>query len=218
MEFNRVFGGGLRVQAAYTYSKAITDADDFGALPQNPFNLRAERSLAGYDRTHVAVFNYVYELPFFRAGANIFERLLGGWELSGITEFQSGRPFNIGLTGSTIGLANRPDVVAGQKLQGPKTIAQWFNTAAFTTPAPGRYGNAGRNLVRGPGMQKWDIGLLKNFYISDRLNLQFRAESYNAFNHANFDAVSGTFGAGNFGQVTSARDPRTMQFGLKLDF
>ena len=118
VDFNRAFRNGIRFQTAYTFSKAITDADDFGGLPQNPNNRAAERSLASFDRTHMVIFNYTYDLPFFRTPTNLFQRLVGGWELSGITEFQSGRPFNIGLTGATIGLANRPDVVAGTNTGG----------------------------------------------------------------------------------------------------
>lgn len=208
-EFNRAFNNGLRVQAAYTFSKAITDADDFGTTPQNPYNMRLERSLASFDRTHMAIFNYSYELPFLRRSTNLAGRLFGGWVMTGITQFQSGRPFNIGLTGATIGLANRPDVIAGQTAPGAKTVAQWFNTGAFRAPAFGFYGNAGRNLVRGPGIAKWDIGVHKNFAFREQIN-PLRWEAFNLFNNTNFEAVSAAFGAGNFGQVTSARDPRTM--------
>jgi hypothetical protein len=97
-------------------------------------------------------------------------------------------------------------------------VAQWFNTAAFRAPAFGFFGNAGRNLVRGPGINKWDIGVLKNFVLKENTRLQFRWETFNTFNHTNFNGVSASLGAGNFGQVTSARDPRTMQFGLKFEF
>ena len=218
MDFTRAFRNGVRFQSVYTFSKVLTDADAFGGLPQNPFNRRAERSYASFDRTHIVVLNYTYELPFFRKPSNLIEALLGGWQMNGITALQSGRPYNVGLTGPAIGLANRPDYVAGQPINGPNTVAQWFNTAAFRMPAPGRYGNAGRDLVRGPGIDKWDFSMFKNFRVSERLNVQFRWESFNLFNTANFDAVSLSLGAANFGEVTSARDPRTMQFGLKIEF
>jgi len=218
VDFNRAYRNGLRFQAVYTLSKVITDADSFGAQPQDPRDLEAERALAGFDRTHAAVFNYIYELPFWRSPSNAFERALGGWEMSGITAFQSGNPLNVDFTGPTTGLASRPDRVADTAMTGPKTAAQWFNTAAFQAPAPGRFGDAGRNLVRGPGINKWDIGLFKNFRLQEQLNLQFRWETFNTFNHTNFWGVSSTLGAGNFGQVTSARDGRVMQFALKLDF
>lgn len=218
VEFNRAFENGLRLQGAYTWSRVIADADGFGATPQNPYNLRLERAVANFDRTHVFVVNYTYELPFWRQPTNLVERIAGGWQLSGITAIQSGRPFNIGLTGGDIGLAGRPDVIAGQNAAGDKSVERWFNTGAFAKPRPGFYGNAGRNLVRGPGIDKWDISLFKNFAIRENARLQLRWETFNAFNHSNFDAVSFNFGAGNFGQVTSARDPRTMQIGAKVEF
>jgi hypothetical protein len=218
VEFNRTFQGGLRLQGAYTFSRVIADADGFGALPQNPYNLRAERSLANFDRTHIFVTNYTYELPFWRQPQNIVQTILGGWQVSGITAIQSGRPFNVTLTGPDIGLAGRPDAVPGQSAEGPETVAQWFNTGAFQKPRPGFYGNAGRNVVRGPGIHKWDVSLFKNFNIRENVRFQLRWETFNVFNNANFEGVSSALGAGNFGQVTSARDPRTMQLGAKLDF
>lgn len=218
VEFNRAFNNGFRMQGAYTFSRVIADADGFGGTPQNPYNLREERSVANFDRTHVFVVNYSYELPFWRQGTNVVQKALGGWQVTGITAIQSGRPFNITTTGGDLGLANRPNVVPGQSAAGPKTVAQWFNTSAFSKPLPGFYGNAGRNLIRGPGIHKWDISLFKNFNFTESTRLQIRWETFNAFNNANFESVSSAFGAGNFGQVVSARDPRTMQLGAKIDF
>lgn len=146
------------------------------------------------------------------------QKLIGGWQVNGITAFQSGRPYNLSITGATVGLANRPDVAPGGTVQRLKTAARWFDTSAFRLPAFGMYGNAGRNLIRGPGINKWDISLFKNFRITERVQTQFRWETFNAFNNANFEGVSMALGTGNFGQVTTARDPRTMQFGLKLEF
>jgi hypothetical protein len=217
-EFNRTFSNGLRLQGAYTWSRVMADADNFGVAAQNPYNHKLERSIAGFDRTHVFVVNYFYELPFWRNGTNLMQKTLGGWQFSGITAMQSGRPFNLGITGGDIGLASRPDVVAGQSAKGAKTVASWFNTAAFSRPAPGFYGNAGRNLIRGPGIHKWDMSLFKNIRFNESRRLQLRWETFNAFNNANFEGVSGTLGAANFGQVVSARDPRSMQLGVKFDF
>jgi hypothetical protein len=135
--------------------------------------------------------------------------------------FQSGRPFNIGLTGATIGLANRPDVVAGATLAGRRTVDSWFNTAVFKRPS-GR-GDLGNNCDNAkftqPGFNNHDLSLFKRFPLkSEKRALEFRWETFNTFNHTNLDAVGGTFGSGTFGQVTSARDPRTMQLGLKFEF
>ncbi len=219
VELQKRFSNGFQYQVVYTFSRAMDDADDFGALPQDPFNLRREWSLANFDRTHMLVFSYIYDLPFFKNSSRGFLRsTLGGWELTGITTFQSGQPVDLGLSGGNIGLATRPDVVAGSKLSYPKTVAQWFDTSAFAAPAYGFYGDAGRNLIRGPGIEKWDVSLFKNFSLAERAKLQFRAESFNLFNHTNLWNVNTTLGSGNFGQVTSARDPRILQFALKLEF
>jgi hypothetical protein len=109
-------------------------------------------------------------------------------------------------------------VKPGASSEGPQTVQQWFNTGAFEAPAAGFFGNAGRNTIRGPGIHNWDMSLFKTFAASDRVNIQFRAELFNAFNHTNFDVVNTQFGAGNFGQVTSSRTARVVQFGLKVEF
>jgi len=217
VNLKRTFSEGFMFQTSYTYSRTITDADGFGSVPQDSFNLNAERGLASFDRTHMAVVNWVYELPFFRNPRNTLQMLLGGWQINGITSFQSGTPRNVGLATGDRGIATRPDAT-GASAQGPESVAQWFNTAAFAAPAAGMFGNAGRNLVRGPGINQWDLQVFKNFEFSERTNLQFRWEMFNAFNNANFDGVSTALGSGNFGQVTSARDARVMQFGLKFEF
>jgi hypothetical protein len=139
-------------------------------------------------------------------------------QLDGILTLQSGTPFSPGLSITTNGLATRPDVVAGQDPGGLHTVQQWFNTAAFVAPAYGHYGNAGRNILRGPAMQKWDAGLFKNFHFRERLKLQIRCEAFNALNHTNLSGVSASVGSTTYGQVTSARVPRYIQLGAKLEF
>ncbi|MBA3439405.1 MAG: TonB-dependent receptor [Pyrinomonadaceae bacterium] len=216
--FKRRLARGLLFDTSYTWSRAITDASDFGENPQNSYNLRAERALANFDRTHMLIFNYIYELPFLRDQSKLTGKLFGGWQISGVTQFQSGTPRNVGLTGGTIGLANRPNVKTGVSSKGPETIAQWFNTAAFEAPPFGFFGNAGRNLIRGPGIHNWDFSLFKSFAIREQAKVQLRAEWFNFFNHPNFDGVSTSFGSGNFGQVTSARSARVTQLALKIEF
>jgi hypothetical protein len=103
-------------------------------------------------------------------------------------------------------------------VEGEKTLQRWFNPAAFAAPAAGFYGNAGTGLIRGPGEQSWNVGLFKNFPLAERMKLQFRVEAFNVFNTPSFRAVSTAFGAGNFGQVTSAAEPRILEFALKFQF
>lgn len=109
-------------------------------------------------------------------------------------------------------------MVAGQSASGPKTVAEWFNTNAYIAPPFGFYGNAGVGTTTGPGMNNWNMGFFKNFDIHESLKLQFRAEMFNIWNHANFSSVATTLGSGGFGQVNGAWDPRIMQLALKLVF
>lgn len=216
--FKRRMSQGLLFESAYTWSRVIANASGFNEGPQNAYNLSAERGPASFDRTHMLILNYIYEIPFLKNRKDILGTMLGGWQLSGITMFQSGTPRNLGMTGGTIGLAGRPNVVAGQSVGGSQTVAQWFNTNAFAAPAYGFFGNAGRNNIRGPGIQEWDLSMFKRFDFKERYSFQIRGDAFNAFNHPNFDGVSTTFGAGNFGQVTSARQPRSMQVSAKFEF
>ena len=220
--FDKRFSEGFKFQVAYTFSRGIGDVFDSGgrsvnALPQDSYDMRSERGLLGFDRTHNLSINYIYELPFFKNRRDAVGRILGGWEISGITTVSSGPTASPGISTGRNGLATRPDL-AGGAIGGSKTVEQWFNTAAFAEPAPGFFGNAGRNIIREPGTHKWDMSFFKNNRITESVNLQFRAEFFNIFNHANFNGINTTFGSGAFGRVTSARDPRIIQFGLKLGF
>jgi hypothetical protein len=154
--------------------------------------------------------------------------LLTGWETYGIITMQSGRPFTVALlpdidnsgTGRSIlgfGANDRPDVAASPDLSN-RTPERWFNTAAFVFPARGTFGNAGRNIVDGPGYQNVNLSLVKNTQIVEKLNLQFRAEFFNLFNHPNFNLPDSFLGSPTFGRISSAREPRHIQFGVKLLF
>jgi hypothetical protein len=157
-------------------------------------------------------------LPIFEKMTGAGSVVLKGWETTGIVTFESGFPLTPGFTSSTAGLASRPDLLAGASINGTKTPDQWFNTQAFAAPPFGRFGNAGVGLIRGPGMANFDLGFFKNFKIKERGNVQFRAEMFNTFNHANFDGVDIKLGSGGFGQVVSAHTPRVVQFALKVSF
>ena len=155
-------------------------------------------------------------------------KILSGWETAGIITVQSGRPFTVALlseidnsgTGRSIlgfGANDRPNLVGNAELSNP-TTGQWFNTSAFAFAAPGTFGNAGRNILDGPGFQNVNVSLMKNTGLGERVNLQFRAEAFNLFNHPNFNLPDNFLGSPTFGRITSARDPRHIQFGLKLLF
>ncbi|MBN9662221.1 MAG: carboxypeptidase regulatory-like domain-containing protein [Acidobacteria bacterium] len=212
-------GGGL-LNLAYTWSRAITDASAYNEQPMDSYNFKAERGLATYHRAHVFVFSYIYPLPFWRTGAEWYKKALGGWQVSGVTTLQSGTPLNLSINPDQAGIgqtSQRPDVV-GDWNQGARQRLQWFNTAAFALPAAGTFGNLGRNVLIGPGVNNWDASLQKFFRFNESTSLQFRAEFYDAPNHLSWWGVGTTMGASNFGQITSATDPRTMQFGLRFNF
>ncbi|HEY6272967.1 MAG TPA: carboxypeptidase regulatory-like domain-containing protein [Terriglobales bacterium] len=214
VNLQRRMTNGLSFGVAYTWSKTW----GLSSYPQNPYDQNADYGLTGFSRTNVLAVNYIYELPFFRSMTGVAGGVLKGWEATGIITLESGFPLTMGLSTPTQGLATRPDAVAGQSASGPKTVAEWFNTNAYTTPPFGFYGNAGVSTVTGPGLDNWNMGFFKNFAIRESLGLQFRAEVFNIWNKANFNSVATTVGAGGYGQVTGASDPRIIQLALKLVF
>jgi hypothetical protein len=196
-----------------------------------------------FDQTHILVINYIWELPnaskrLSSPGAKfVAHHLLDNWAVSGVSSFATGFPRTVGLTLSDGSIANiitgggdgaRANVIAKAKLSGgSKSFTKYFNTAAFARPAVGTYGNEPTGDVRAPGVNNWDITLMKHITLkSETRFLEFRAEFYNAFNHSQFSAIDTTArftpaGAqvnGRFGAITASRPPRTIQFGLKFAF
>ena len=227
---------GFSLQLAYTFSHEIdgqNGSQDLGTAA-NPYNLRYDRGSGAFDRRNNFNANYVYDLPFFLHTGSLLEReALGGWQISGVTVAESGSPIQgggsaltyngpdkLGLGGNT---TNRPDKVANVSYA--KKQASWFSTSSFANPlAPWEggtnngFGTAGKDAVTGPGLFNWNIAVFKEFPIHEDIHLQFRAESFNTFNHTEFNQVDGGTNDGNYGQVTSTYDPRELQFGLKLLF
>ncbi len=212
----RRFAAGLSVQASYTFSRSIDNA----VTPVNSYgDNRIERALSSFDRAHMLIASYVWEVPFAKRTVGWKRKTFDGWQVSGISSFQSGNPLTVLITGDRAGVgggSQRPNIVG--PIEMPRTLSQWFTTSAFAVPALGQFGNAGRSLVRGPGINNWDLSFSKRTEFNERIALQFRAEFFNLFNHAQFSGVGTTVGAGTFGQVVSARDPRITQLGLRLVF
>jgi len=221
---------GLTAQFAYTYAHEIdVQGDDLNGV-SDPFNLKYDRASGTYDRRHNFEVNYVYNIPLFNHANSMLERsLLGAWVFSGVTTYETGLPQNVTYGTDTLGLGggttNRPNLVG--KVGGPKTQKAWFNTSAFAAPtAPWNgggnngFGTAGRNAVGGPGLVNWNMSLFKSFALneSEGTKIELRVESYNTFNHTQFSGLDLGFTDGNFGQVTSANDPRVLQFGGKFLF
>jgi hypothetical protein len=237
LDINSQVGKDLFLRAFYTYSKTIdpgtgsNGGQDLQDVSNPYLGWKYDVGPGGYDRTHNAVVNFIYDIPLFRHNDNRLVRTaIGGWEVSGIITAESGIPINIGLSGNQGGnglpnATNRPNLVG--KITYPQTVSatgqqviQYLNPAAFANPAIGAFGNLGHNAVRGPGRDNWNISLFKSFVFSESRGsrLEFRAETFNIWNHTQFNQVSNNFGSGNFGQFTSAFDPRIMQLGLKLYF
>jgi Carboxypeptidase regulatory-like domain len=247
VDVNRRFSDGLTVRGVYTFSKVLDDGDSLNAttsgggpaLASNPFNLRSDWGLGTFDIRHVAVMNVTYALPVGRGKRYLADHqgmangLISGWTVNSIVTLQGGFPFspqlsynpsNNGDTRNPVRPFANPDFT-GKLILG--TPAKWFDPNAFLAPANtlangGFYGNVGRDTITGPGLATWDFSALKDTRISERLNLQFRAEIFNLLNRANFNlpnavvftpsGLSPTAGAITSTSTTS----RQVQFGLKL--
>ncbi len=232
--WSRRFSGGLSFSAAYTYSKALDDASQLAEGVEDPTNYRNERSHSLFDRRQIAAISYIWDLPLWRAGTGpLYKKLLGGWTLSGINQFQTGQ-YLTPLIQTPTGV-RRPDRIADLKylelrevrtLTGgnglPSTGNFWFDPGpggAFVAPPSNRFGNSAPRIVKGPGRNNWNVAVMKTFPISgERVKINFRAEAFNIWNHAQFNNPNMTASDRNFGTVTSAVDGRNLQLGLKLEF
>jgi Carboxypeptidase regulatory-like domain len=226
----------LTWQIGYTYSRtkdASYSSGDGGDLNNisNPYEgWKYDYGPSAFDIRNIYFTNFVYQIPLLKnSNKHLLKATLGGWEISGIITASSGAPLNIGLAGQNVAsivpnTANRPNVSG--TLKNPHTVNQWFDTSVFSAPAPGTWGNEPANAVSGPGRDNWNISFFKNFlFNADRgTNLQFRAEFFNIWNHPQWigdgfnGGISTNYEASNFGAVTSAHDPRTIQLALKFSF
>jgi hypothetical protein len=212
----------LTFNSTYTWSHAfdLLDGEIFSNL-DNPFNARWDYGPAGWDRRQISVTSFIYSVPFFRNSANrATKATLGGWELSGIATFESGTPVSIGAGPDNLGLGgttgNRANVVA--PVTYPGTRFQWFSASSFAQPGPLQWGTAARNDVVTPGRNNWNMALFKAFQFHEKARFEFRAETFNTFNHTQFTGLQTSVTSGNFGQLTGTNSPRTFQFGAKLLF
>jgi hypothetical protein len=214
------YSRNLSFQAAYTYGKILGRGKNVDANRQDAYNPRADYGIGKIDRTHIFNIGYVYDFPFFRGRTGVVGNALGGWGISGLTQLDSGFALTPTLATGNRGLAARPNAT-GQALFGSGTqiVTQWFNKAAFAPPPAGFFGNAANGTIRGPGLVDFDFSFTKHTRLyKERVNSEFRAEFYNIFNHTNLLGVSTAFGSGTYGRVTSALDPRIMEFGFKIIF
>jgi hypothetical protein len=221
----------LELQAGYTYSKSLDNSSSISEQ-LNPSNYGATYAPSAFDLKHNFVASYRYELPSATSGA--LHGLTGGWVLSGITRFATGFPvtFTNASDNSLLGTqpdgvnsygVDLPDVVPGplHLNNNPRNGLAYFNTSLFSLPALGDPGTAARRMFYGPGMANFDIALSKMVSLAEGKSLQFRLETFNTFNHAQFfgpTAVNGEITSPAFGQVVGAAAPRFVQAGVKLSF
>ncbi|MEP7361645.1 MAG: carboxypeptidase-like regulatory domain-containing protein [Acidobacteriota bacterium] len=217
----RRFSGGLLFEASYTYSKGLGHAE---GNPLDSRNKNLDFGLIDLDRTHMFSLNYVWEMPFFKGKHGVAPAILGGWQISGITTFQSGLPLGVTQPGDVANFGGgtggqRPDIVGDPNDGRGASITKYFNTAAFqqVTRTQG-IGTSSVRPLRGPGINNFDATLFKNIKPREGMRIQFGAEMFNLFNHAQFEGVGTAMGAATFGVVTDARDPRTIQLRLKMSF
>jgi hypothetical protein len=229
--------GRLQTLVGYTYSKSLDDSSGYGEQI-NPINPRLSRGLSAFDSTNNFVVSYNYLLPFDKLGGP--KRLTYGWGISGITRFATGLPVTMvetddqSLLGTAFGgpiplAVDTPNLVGPLGITNPRASAtklQYFSPAAFGPSALGEEGDARRRFFHGPGINNWDMALLKNTTLTESINLQFRAEFFNIWNHTQFLGPSGVTGftgtgaatASSFGQVAGTAQPRIGQLSLKLNF
>jgi hypothetical protein len=219
-QFRKQFKQGGLANVAYTWSSARTDANSYNYNPEDSYNLRGDWGPSNYNRRHILVVSYVYPLPFWLHGQNFYQKALGGWQLSGVTTIQSGLPFNVTILSDAAGVGTssyqRPNIL-GPVYQSTNKL-QYLNPAAFGVPSAGAFGNMGAFALTYPWFINWDASLQKAFPIGERVTANFRAELYDFPNHLSYTTVSTTVGSSNFGQVTGATDPRTLQLALRLSF
>jgi hypothetical protein len=233
--------GSLIVNAAYTYSHSIDDSSDRAdATFVDSYNLRANRGSSNFDQRHILNISYVYDLPFFSKSSGWKKALLGGWQWSGITTFQTGTPTlcpgcspaglsntvfgdNAGV-GNGVGTGSRPDLVGSpyatpcQASTAPGPYL--FNPCAYAAPQGLTFGNVGRNTLNLPHRTNFDMGLFKRFPVKESMSFEFRWETFNTFNHTQFSGVDTSFDPASttFLTATQAHLPRIMQLGLKFLF
>jgi hypothetical protein len=234
---NRQFSKGLLVKGAYTYSRAIdfTDDDGWAGLTWNdPAVFRRNRAPAGYDTPHIFQIAYVYELPLGKgkpyANSGAAAAILGGWQTSGIFSAIHGQPFSLTASGAALdAVAQRqtPDQVGPIKRLGGIGPGQpFYDPTAFAAPTGVVYGTVGRNTLYGPGSVNFDFSLIRTFKVTERFDLQFRADAANLFNTPHFCNPGGCFtgsttsvSSSSFLTVTNAKDDeRQFRFGLRFSF
>jgi hypothetical protein len=230
IQVSRRFQQGLTFSAYYTWAKAIDEASRNDAannwLLQDPNDRRGNRGLGDYHVGRRFVASWVWELPFWRRQQSFPAKILGGWQFAGITTISDGFPFTVtaGRDNSLTGTGNnRPDVIGDPALTSDRSraqlLARYFDISKFVNNPAGRYGNAGRNILIGPGTVGIDLSMGKHFAITERKRVEFRWDAFNSLNRPNFSAPGSNLNSpATFGRITGAGSGRVMQGALRFEF
>jgi len=234
----RRFTNGLSYGLAYTYSKSMDDASSYRSILPNAFDGHALWGPSDFDSRHVAIFNWVYELPFLKRQSGVAGKVLGGWQITGVMQFQTGGPGSIATgddfagvgigSGAQLWVRNGDPVLSrGERRFSTSAADQnyWFQTAnpdgsrIFTPPPAGTFTDQkNRNLTYRPGFQNWNLSLYKVFRVNERHSFEFRSESYNWLNHPNWGPVDRNPRSATFGKVSSKSSERNLQLSLRYRF
>ena len=226
LSLERRFSKGLQFGVAYTLSRTLDDASSLTEVLPNAFDGRGYYGYSDLDRRQVLILNYIYEIPFFNNGPRWRKSILGGWELSGVNQFQSGAPFSIREGVDYAGVGPGSGTQFWRKTGDPSAVertpftnfAVWFNKDAFARPLAGTFAPFERNILRSPGFYTWDMGLRKNFAVTEKQRLQVRWEVFNILNHPNWGGATSNPVSAAFGQVNSKSGERQLQLALKYIF
>jgi len=224
---NRNFSKGLMFQLAYTWSKAIDNADYTGGIYgfyPNTRDASGERARASFDANHNFIGSVVWEIPFLKGRKDLIGKAFGGWQISGIYTARTGLPISpeLGRDNAGVGSSTRQRPLASGSpvlSRDQRTVTSWFNASVYSAPALGTFSPVSRNIVSGPGWNQVDTTFMKYFAVTEKVRFELRAEAYNLFNHTQFAGVGVAFTTPTtFGRVTSARDPRSMMVGARIQF
>ena len=212
--------GDLLMTTSYTWSKVLTDASGFNDNPEDAFNKKFNYGPATFDRRHVFAVTYTYTVKMFSRTHGLARAILDGYEVSGITRFQSGPYLTATATGNSIFGNRRADCISPDALfpNGERGPNDWANRAAFAAAPDTRRGTCGVGTIEGPGAQTWDFSLRRRFALTEKFKLQFQADIFNAFNRTNFRDLEANLNSAAFGTISTSGPPRNIQFGLKLTF
>jgi hypothetical protein len=223
LRFSERFNRGLSFRATYTFSKSIDDASVFaGTVAQNYRDIGAERGLSSFDHRHVLDMNWVLSSRYGVNRTSFTAGLLRNWTLSGGITAETGSPLTARVLGNQSDIAGSGNVGSGRADATGQSLASssyFFNPAAFTSPAPGQYGNAGRNTIPGPGSFSVNAAFGRSFQFGDtRRRLEFRAQANNIFNNVNYSSYNTVVNATNFGLATGAEAMRSLSLVVRFRF